>query len=319
MRIFASTVLRNEANPYLTGYLVELDWKTNVIVSKQPIPLGSRSHFWNSRGGNRGGRGITCRDGILYVATATSILRFDRNLAPLAPLDHPWLAGLHEIVAVDDGIWVTSTVHDLVAKIDYNGRLLDSWWGSECQLLQARLGYASRKLKLGLDFEAETFEAEYQQYCREERLHLNVVCEHRGGIYMLSGRRNAFVRIRPLPEQIVFVDDTLKSPHNGIITDAGEILVNNTQTQALHVYSLASGALLRSINTGISDEADSEQFARSGWQRGLAHLEGNKYLVGTSPAAVFEVDIATGAVGQMLKIDADVRHCIHGLAVVTDL
>ncbi|PKN16429.1 MAG: hypothetical protein CVU66_01050 [Deltaproteobacteria bacterium HGW-Deltaproteobacteria-23] len=217
-----------------------------------------------------------------------------------------------------DGIWVTSTVHDLVLKLSLEGEVLDTWWGSESELLKGLFGFSSRTLNLEMDFGTENFAEGYDKYCKDERLHINTVCMHKNEVYVFSCWKNSLIRIRPLPEKIVVRDDSLSAPHNGIITDRGEVLINNTMKQTLNVYDLNSGLLIREISTRIFDEDVSKQFAKAGWQRGLAHLEGSKYLVGTSPAAVFEVDIESGAIGAVLQIDKDVRHCIHGLAVVHD-
>jgi len=316
MRLFATTVIRGDENPELTGYLYELEWKTCSVKKKIPIPLDSYHPFWNARGGNRGGRGIVFCNGVLFVATATTILKYDSDINLIGTLDHPLLAGLHEMFVDSDGIWVTSTVHDLVLKISLDGEVLDKWWGSESELLKNLFGYSSRKLNLEMDFGTERFAEAYDKYCKDERLHINTVWMHKGEVYVFSCWQNSLIKIRPLPEKVVVRDDYLMAPHNAIITERGDVLINNTIKQTLNIYDLKNGALLREIPTRIFGEDVSEQFAKAGWQRGLAHLEGARYLVGTSPAAIFEVDIDTGAIGQVLQIDKDVRHCIHGLAVV---
>ena len=70
LRVFATTVIRNSKTHELSGQLIEIDWLTNKVIQRLPIPLDSSSPLWNSRGGNRGGRGIFLHDETLYVATA---------------------------------------------------------------------------------------------------------------------------------------------------------------------------------------------------------------------------------------------------------
>jgi len=318
MKVFATTVIRGDANPELTGYLYALEWRSNSVRQSIPIPIDSLNPFWNSRGGNRGGRGIVMCNGVLFVATATSILKYDSDLNLVGTLDHPLLAGLHEMFVDGEGIWVTSTIHDLVMKISFNGEGLDTWWGSESKYLQSEFGYSGRTLNLEMAFGKENFVQGYEHYCQDERLHVNSVWVHDEQVYILACRKNALIKIKPMDEQIIVRDNSLMHPHNGIVTEKGDVLINNTMKQTLNVYELSSGKLLREIPTNIFGESISEQFAKAGWQRGLAHLEGSKYLVGTSPAAIFEVDIESGEIGQILRIDSDVRHCIHGLAVVRD-
>lgn len=316
MRVFATTIIRGDANPELTGFLYELDFQNTSVKSKIPIPIDSSNPFWNARGGNRGGRGIVMHDGILYVGTATSILKYDTHLNQIGSLDHPLFAGLHEMFVDGDGIWVTCTVHDLVMKIGFNGEFIEGWWGSESKRLQEIFGYSGRALNLEMDFGKEHFVEGYEQYCQDERLHINTVLTHGKQVYILSCRKSALIRIKPHSEQIIISDASLMLPHNCIITEHNEIIINNTMRQSLNIYALSDGKLLREIPTNIFGESMSEQFAKAGWQRGLSHLNGSKYLVGTSPATIFEVDIDSGEIGQIMQIDNDVKHCIHGLAVV---
>ena len=315
-RVFATTVLR-ESGHALTGYLLELDWRIGAVRRSLPIPVDTRHPLWNGRGGNRGGRGLAVHDGVLYVATAMSVLMYDTELQFIGELASPYLCGLHELFAEPDGLWCTSTVHDLIVKIDYQGRMLDQWWGSESPALQRALRYEGRALNLDLKFPTGTFEAEYDRYCQEERLHVNTVWRHDGELYVLACRKNALIRIRPEPETIILEDPALGSPHNGILTPDGRVLINDTINQRLRIYDRQTGQCEKTIETIVRQEGRSSQFVRVGWQRGLAHAEGSIYLVGTSPAAVFEVDIDSGRIGRLCVIDQDVRHCIHGL-IVTD-
>lgn len=314
-RIIATTVIRGAPDADITGYLLELNSVTGRVKRQIAIPVGSTHALWNARGGNRGARGVCAYRNRLYVATATSILVYDTRLKPIDRLDHPHLAGLHEIAVSDAGIWITSTVHDLLVLLDFNGRAVHEWWGSESQTLQASLGFESRRLNLELDFARDGFAEGYDAYCKQERLHANSVCEHAGHVYTLLCRRRALVRFFPGPDQVVIHDPMLSAPHNCVFTNDGRVVINDTMNQAVRIYDLATGARLKTIRTEIDQAGRSEQFARSGWQRGLAHVRDSVFLVGTSPASVFELDIDSARIGRVLRIDDDVRHCIHGLTV----
>lgn len=318
IRVFVTTVIRGSINRELTGFLFELDWQNNRIKERIPIPLDTAHPFWNVRGGNRGGRGVFAHNGTLYVATAMSVLMFDRKLKKIGELTHPYLAGLHEIYVDSEGIWITSTVHDLVIKLDFGGNIIDEWWGSESQLLQHELGFSSRRLNLNLDFAKETFAIEYERYCQKERLHVNAVWSHNGKVYVLANRTKTFIRIRPGPEKVVLQDIQLGAPHNGILTSTGRVIINDTQKQCIRTYDVLSGKRQMTLSTPVYGSKNSQQFAKTGWQRGLAHIEDSIFLVGTSPATIFEVDIDRVAIGQICKIDTDIRHCVHGLTVTRD-
>jgi hypothetical protein len=314
VRVFASSVLRISSDHAITGYLFEIDWPEGTVRSQIPIPIDSSTPFWNPRGGNRGGRGLAAARGILHVATAVSILRYDRELRPLGEFCDPHLAGLHEIFAESDGFWVTSTSHDLVLKMGYDGSVMDRWFGSESPVLQRALGFTGRQLNLGLNFPAESFATHYEQYCREERLHANAVWTLGQEVYVLASRRRALVRIRPLPEVVILRDESLADPHNCVVTPDGRVLINDTAHQGIRTFDLSSGREVDHLSTLVEEIAGrSTQFVKSGWQRGLFPLRGSVYLVGVSPATVFEVDVDAGVIGRICRIDRDPAHCIHGL------
>ena len=201
-------------------------------------------------------------------------------------------------------------------KVDFDGKTLDEWWGHESALLQETFGFSSREINLGLDFPLDSFQAEYDKYCEEERLHVNTVMVQGENVYVYCPRINSLVKIRPLPEVIIVRDDSLEGGHNGIITRENKMIVNDTRRQAIRVYNVITGSLEKVIDTQIYSEKRSEQFMKAGWQRGLAHVRDGIYLVGTSPATVFEIDVNNNMIGNIMQIDNNVAHCIHGLTVM---
>jgi hypothetical protein len=250
------------------------------------------------------------------VATAASILKYDLDLNLIGEISHPHIAGLHEIHVDDHGIWVTSTAHDLVMQLDPDGEVLFEWWGSECQPLQHSLGYTGRNLNPTLDFPSDGYEEHYEKYCGEERLHINTVAVTSSAVYVLANRQKSLIRIRPEPAEVIVRDPLLASPHNGVTITGNRFLINDTGNQLLRLYD-DSGRRIRSLSTKMHHgKTRSKQFALPGWQRGLAHVTDSRFLVGTSPASIFEVDIEKEVIGQICVVDEDVNHCIHGLTVV---
>jgi hypothetical protein len=311
--VLASTVIRNTTDKSLTGFLYKLNWDSKVIESQIPIPLHSSNPLWNERGGNRGGRGIFVKNGKIYMATATTILVLDSKLRIIDEIKQELFAGLHEIECEEDGILVTSTIHDLILKVDYQGNILFEWWGSESEIIQEKLQFESRNYHLGWDNMTE-FVQNYDKYVAMERMHLNAVTRFKNQIYVLASRRNALLKIHPLPEKVVIHDKTLSAPHNILITTYGEILINDTRNQCIRIYDLNDGSLLKTIKTEMyTIPIKSDQFDSPGWQRGMSFADENKIIVGTSPATIFMVDLKTFQIEDSFVIDTDPRHCIHGL------
>jgi hypothetical protein len=293
----------------LTGYLYKIDWNTGLVEKKLPIPIDTGNPLF-------GGRGLCYYNGILYVATAMSILKYDMDLDYQGEITNKKLAGLHEIFVEEDDIWCTSTLHDMVLKIDFDGNTLYEWQLNESPELMDRLKLTKRKLNFDMKFPGQEFREGFQDYARDERLHLNTVFPHNGNIYILACKKSALIKIYTGKAGVMFRDRALSSPHNSIITEDGEVLINDTGNQRVRIYGLDTGKCLKSIDTSIYNNGKSEQFAIAGWQRGMARLNKNRYLIGTSPATIFELDIITGKIVNKVELSSDVKHCIHGLEAV---
>src|ERR1051325_6947797 len=136
MRVFVSTVVRGTPTETGGGELLSLDWKTKRVLKRVPIaPTNPPIDDPNPRGGGRGGRGIVLLPDELFVASYHSLLGYDFDLNPTRRIDNHQFAGLHELKLVEDGIWACSTQLGCVIKVDFSGKLLDSWWAHEDPLV----------------------------------------------------------------------------------------------------------------------------------------------------------------------------------------
>jgi len=317
-RIFITTVLRASLDENITGYLMELDFAAKRVIKKIPIPKPDKgSLFWNPRGGDRGGRGLFYFDGILYVCTATSILKFDTNLNLIGKIHNKKLGGLHSLHVDKEGITVTSTIHDLILTLDLNGKETRSWLGSQSPYLQKRFNYKSRNLDF-VNYKWKNSPKAYKDYFDSERLHLNFVDKYKGNIYAFARRQGALINISCDPERVIIANpNRLAAPHDGQFTPDGNIIVNETGRQRIFLYG-TNGKVKKIINTKLYGKEISRQFARAGWQRGLTHLSGNTYLVGTSPLTVFAVDVKQSKIKRVYNISNEVHHCVFGICVAKD-
>jgi hypothetical protein len=92
-----------------SGFLLVVDWDGERIMAGRqfPKPFGFALH-----------------DGMLYVATwgGEDILAVRGNTV-VGRFQHPWFNHLHSIDATPEGLLVTSSGTDLIAEIDYTGRV----------------------------------------------------------------------------------------------------------------------------------------------------------------------------------------------------
>jgi hypothetical protein len=309
-KLFLSTIKRGSQKHQITGHLFNLDPTTFHITKKVDIPEPTtKKGFWNPRGGNRGARGITVHNNILYVATATRIRKYDLNLNYLGEIQNKRFAGLHNIHANSSGIVALSTIHDLVVKVDYSGNTLWEWHGHKSKLLQKTFKFAPRKIDYNI---YNKNNAAMDNYLKEDRLHLSGSCIHNNKLLILSGRKNFVVEIvAPNKENVYMHDRTLAAAHD-IVWVNNLMYVNNTRNQSISVYN--NGKHIKVINTKMYDATRKiDQFATAGWQRGLHKYDNDHLLVGTSPLTVFLLNIRTGKIPHKWKLDNDIKHCSYSL------
>jgi hypothetical protein len=312
-KLFLSTIKRGSKQHQITGCLFELHPSTLEVIKKLDIPEPSiKKGFWNPRGGNRGARGLTFYNGVVYVATATVIRKYDLNLNYLGEIKNKRLAGLHNIHADKHGIAALSTLHDLVVKVDYSGKTLWEWHGHRSKVLQKTFKFNAR----AIDFDVyNKGDKAMNRYLADDRLHLSGSCIHNNRLFVLSGKRGCIIEVcSPNKEKLYLHDKTLNAGHD-IVWIKNLMYVNSTRNQSVRVYQ--GKKPVRTITSKIfNPNKKINQFSTAGWQRGLHKYDENTLLVGTSPLTVFLLDINTGKVRHRKTLDNDIKHSSYSLLMV---
>lgn len=314
MHVYLSAIDRASCSAEETGFVYLLDWQPGKIeiVNKIATQDASLYRFWNPRGGNRGARGMAYFEDRLYVATATSIKVYNKYLALLDEIRHPFLAGLHAIHVGKSGIVAAVTVHDMILGIDFSGKERFVWQGSESVRLQEALGFTGRPDICSID-------AIDEEYLRTNRLHLSGLAVKDEYIYALSGKLGVLIKFNPSKNNsdslvIARYQSELVRPHDICITSTNNFLINNTTKQEIHEYS-KNGDFLRAIKTPIYQIDRINMFATPGWQRGLAWLEKQVYVVGTSPLTIFCVNIENNKIEDILKLSDKLTLASYGVCI----
>ncbi len=189
-RILISTTRREALNDVVSGWLFVVDLETRKILKQTSgVDAPYREDDINPRGGMRGLRGMGFKHDELAIANYSSILFFDRHWNLLRVFTHPSIASIHEIFYAEDGVWVTSTANDVLARFDANGELNPLIYMRNQKTLMRRLGgplkqvISPRDLVAGKkDFRKRT----YFNLDMYDRTHLNSICQSPGGHLLLS-------------------------------------------------------------------------------------------------------------------------------------
>jgi len=309
--LYVSTVIRGCSNAEMTGFFYKIDWRSREILEKIPVPSRAAGVF-GSRGGSRGGRGIAVFGDTVYAATFDKILMFDRQLLPRKAISHPLVLGHHELQADAAGIWCCSTLIDAVVRLSHDGQLLDAcFMCEEDALLSSGVKRVPRDRTVDYMGQAHD-DTESARF--DEQLHINTVtADHDAGtVVAWASNTGHLVQIRPHVEILAYVPHLRFSHNVQLVGD--DLFVNHTRASAFQIYSRDQLTTPRAHVDLETRDTPSEQFATSGWIRGLCRITPDLLVVGTSPAGLISIDLNTMTVVDRMQLETDVRHAVHGLA-----
>lgn len=334
MDVYFGTVIR--AAPVREGgSLVKLDWDSKQVVSEVPIVPDEPAldHDPNERGNVRGCRGIQVLGGQVIAADYHTLHVFDRDLKPLRRVSHGLMVGLHEIQAVGDSMWVTSTTLDAALKYRLDSGAMEAeYWPREMPEFQQALNV--EPLPVDKDADCRAAYLDNDSFRGPSHLHLNAVCEFKGETYALFHSKCVVANLSR--GTVVVRDEKLKHAHNLHIEEPGVAWVNDTRRTVVRQYDLHSGKQLREYDirkmkgikplllrttaralreTGVNFFSRKRKAtARPLYLRGLA-LHGDYIFAGFSPATIFCIDRVSGKLEDAYFHSDDARDCIHGLAL----
>lgn len=334
MDLYFGTVVR-AAPVSAGGSLFKLDWERKAITAEVAITPSEPAldHDPNSRGNVRGCRGIQVVGNEIVAADYHTLNIFDLDLNPKRKISHGLMVGLHEIQAVGQSAWVTSTTLDAVVKFNLmNGVKEAEFWPREVPEYQQALDTEPLPVDKSGDNRAAFLED--MSFRGPPHLHLNAVCEFRGEVYALFHSKCAVANLSR--GTVVFRDEKLKHSHNLIIEEPGVVTINDSRRTIVRQYDLESGKEVRSYDIrkmpGIKTllfrsavfalkelgfgffSSNRKATARPLFLRGLAMND--KYIfAGFSPATIVQIDRNTGKLVDSYFHSDDARVCIHGLAL----
>lgn len=349
--LLVSTIVRHAAADRQSGFLHLVDSETGSGVRKMPIMRSAyRKYDDNPRGGLRGARGLAVHEDRLLVANSDTILVLDTSWKERVRISHPLLAGIHELLAGDDGIWVCSTFPDLLLRFSWDGELEDLWeWRLDRRLREA-LGHPAipvvdRSLDYRNPFHARTG--------LRDAVHLNALIRSDGALLLLFGRiltarsvrryrwRSALGRMaaRLGLRQVGSSRETAtaRAGRPSRIPGSGWAVVRLDEEKRAEVLYRGGDVDVPNHNLHIEGERlvfnDSNlgmlaclDLARARvdrsvaipgepvFNRGLVAVVGGLYWVGSqNPAAVYLVDLEKGQVLRRIVLDGEPNETVFGL------
>lgn len=348
-RVIVTTAVRHADSSRYSGYVRIVDLGTGDVVLTEPMPESDWRHVDpNPRGGTRGARGVSATADRLVIANSNTIFVFDRTWALETTLTHPLAGALHDILAEDDGVWVTSANADLLLKLGWDGAVLDSWCWRDDRALVRTLGFRSvPPFDATLDYR----DPRVLRSGAHNTIHLNALARVPDGMLLSFGRvlpartllqrrwqarigraasRLGVERRRPAAPPDVPASTVGGSSHAVVqLHDDGaaELLFRILDTSVPNhnlvvdedggiVYADSNAGRLVACTTGTYVERTSVAIPGSpSFARGLARLEGSRYVVGSQrPLALHTVDLERGALTGTLELAGEANESVYAIA-----
>lgn len=302
-KVLVTTVVRSahEGSSHGGAYLVDmasgdfhqvLDWNDGSID-------------WSGRGGGRGLRGIAFWGEEIYIAASDEIFVYDSAFRRRRSFRNRYLRLCHEIFVAGDRLFLTATGFDSILVYDLGARRFVEGHCLQREPLTQQLLYRR--------FDPESAGGPEAR----DSTHINSVFVADGKIYvggvhldrlieLSAGRASAYAR---LP----FWTHNARPFGDGVIANS---------TDADGIVLLARDGRVR-LELPIPRYAEAElshadlpaDFARQAFGRGLALIDGNHLVAGSSPATLTLWRLDPPARLASVRLTRDVRNAVHGLVL----
>jgi hypothetical protein len=306
------------------GELVQLDWSTKVVMKTIPIFPKNPDIVEdpNPRGNSRGGKGIIISKDELFVGTYHTILVFDHGLHLKRKITNNLFVNIHEMCFDNEAkkdIWVSSTTIDCAVLVDVDGNTIRTWWPREDPLLQEKFNLFPMEIDKSADNRLKYLHAELDQ--KKSHTHLNSVVKSGENTYAFLNRFGVVAKLEPKLE-ILFEEKMLRGGHSpAVSSDGKELLIcSNFIRKSILIFDLETLKLKKRINlldfeeiAELYEKSPDQTFNGSIFPRGLELLDGERILLGISPASILEIDIKNDKLIDFYQYSLDVGDAIHGL------
>jgi hypothetical protein len=305
-----SSVVRSAHQGESHGGVYLADFATGGI--ERVLDWNDESIDWEGRGGDRGLRGIALHDQELYLAASDEIFVYDRNFRRLRSFRNPYLKHCHEIVVAGDALFMTSTGFDSVLEYD----LVRSRFVRGYCLRFSSLWRIRRKIPVRPRPSFRVFDPEAGDGpSARDTCHINSVHVGSGSVFVAGTGLANMWRIRDGR-----LDRFARIPygsHNARPYRDGTLL-NHTRTDRI-AFMDRRGRVQRSFPLPRYDRKEllnadlpSDQ-ARPAFGRGLAVVDEDLFVGGSSPATVTLYRFDPPEAIASINVTMDVRNAVHGL------
>lgn len=297
--------------------VVQVRLDSGRIVGRRWIPPPlydlTRGDRPNGGGRQRGARGVAVRGDRVYVATFDAVHVLDFDLKPVGVITCDRFCDIHEFLATEDELIVTSTRMDAVVWCSYSGQASRVWCATEdCDLLATFPEIVHLPRCRTTDWRA--------QYPDVNPTHLNSLSLGDGRT--LVGLHNQAV-LWCVEEGRAWHDARVVGAgktHNHLREPDGGVVLNDTLNGLFFRWRDDHVVRIDVSGPGFSAERPEGLSApwavRHGWLRGFTAIGRDKVVVGQCPARLVVLGLDSEAIERVIPLHNDWRVSVNGIAVV---
>jgi hypothetical protein len=312
-KVVLSSVVRSAHKGESHGGVYVVDLGTDEV--EQVIDWSASGIDWEGRGGDRGLRGIAFHGEDLLLAASDEVFVYDRDFRLRTSFRNRYLKHCHEICVAGDSLFMASTGFDSALELDLRtGEFVRGYCLRFGTLWRGRRRLHVRPRPRFSAFDPRTDEGP----APGDTCHVNNV-HHEGGVLYVCGvglgtlwavRDGRLERYASVPY----------GSHNARPYREG-VLLNHTATDRV-AYVSRRGRVLRSFPIHQYEERElvnadlPRDMARQAFGRGLAVVDEDRFVAGSSPATITLYGFDPPRVEKAITVTMDVRNAVHGLEVV---
>ncbi len=320
MILWASEVVRDGRDTSLPAHGTVIDWDAKEVLRTWECPMVFDDAYGPEEHGrwSYGTRLAVSDSGSLFVMTGAGIYQLNRyTFEEQARFSHNLWWGGHCLLWAGSGhLMHESEALDAIVTMTI--------WGGVTNVLRmrdlpiaAKLGMQPGDPEVGDCRKLTGRTADVQKYEKGllDQLHINSLQRYGGRLYAGSCRKKVMWEFYPVP-RVILRDETLNDPHDFTIVGGDRIVVNDSRNGSVAVYGRESAERILTVAIPPVDAYNSCPEAVPNWTRGLVVLDEDRVVVGTSPLALFEVNIRLGEVVGGMVLSHDARRSCYGLSIL---
>jgi hypothetical protein len=303
----------------MSGWLRVVDLDSGRPTFETIVPESVwRRHDPNPRGGTRGARGVSVHGNRLVVAGAERLYVFDESWRLVDEHTHRLMADVHDVLAEERGIWVTSTGCDALLLYGWNGELLQSRPLREDERLMEELGgpgHWLEPLDPAIDYRDPSHRVRVH-----DALHVNGLGHGDQGLLLSFGRvvtreedagragLSALARFDGERFSVLHRRPGVTVPNHNV-AESGDLLLFDDSNRHCLVAVDRRSATERTV--AIPGDPP--------YVRGLVQIEPDVWLVGSqAPLALYAVDVRRGKRVATIPLGGVEYESVYGICLLPD-